>query len=101
MRFPDSRGDNRDILIEEDAWIGGGVMLLKKSMIGEGAIIGANSLVTGKVLPYSVYTGQPAKFVKPRFLTHRALLDYLEMMEKKYKFRSRYENSILESLYTG
>lgn len=101
MRFPDSRGDNRDIVIEEDAWIGGGVLLLKKSMIGEGAIIGANSLVTGSVLPYSVYVGQPAMFIKPRFDTHDALLEYLGMMERKYGFSSRYEDSVLEGLYAG
>ena len=101
MRFPDSRGDNRDIVIEEDAWIGSGVVLLKKSMIGEGAIIGANSLVTGSVLPYSVYVGQPARFIKPRFDTYRALLEYLRMMEGDYGFKSRYENSVLEKIYTG
>ena len=100
MRFPNSKGDNRDLIIEEDAWIGSGVVLLKKSMVGEGAIIGANSLVTGKVLPYSVYAGQPAKFIKPRFDTHSELLAYLEMMETDYEFTSRYEELFLKSLYT-
>ena len=99
MRFPGVKGDNRNIIIEEDAWIGSGVMLLKKSMIGEGAIVGASSLVNSSVLPYSVYAGQPARFIKPRFETYEALLKHLEMMKRKYAFTSRYDESVFKSLY--
>ena len=35
--------------------------------IGDGAIIGANSLVTKDVPPYSIVGGTPAKFIKYRF----------------------------------
>ena len=65
MRFNKKLGDNREIVIEDDTWIGHGSVLLKKSFIGEGTIVGANSVVNAKLLPYSVYVGHPAKFINP------------------------------------
>ncbi len=35
--------------------------------IGDGAIIAANSTVTKNIEPYTIYGGNPAKFIKKRF----------------------------------
>lgn len=99
MRFCKSLGDNRNIVIEQDAWIGSGTLMLKKSIIGEGAIVGANSLVNSKLLPYCVYVGQPAHFVKPRFNTFDDLCSHLEVMRKKYGHETIYSKEFLRNLY--
>ena len=57
--FAPSRGG---IIIEEDVWIGAGVTILDGAIIRKGAVIGANSLVSGEVAPYTINYGIPAKF---------------------------------------
>ncbi|KAF0318015.1 acetyltransferase [Colletotrichum asianum] len=50
--------------IEDDAWIGGGTIILPGVTIGKGSTIGAGSIVTKSIPPYSVAMGAPAKVVK-------------------------------------
>jgi acetyltransferase-like isoleucine patch superfamily enzyme len=52
------------IIIGDYAWINFNSIILKGVIIGEGAIIGAGSVVTKDVPPYTLYAGNPAKFVK-------------------------------------
>lgn len=52
------------IIIEDDCWIGTGVCILKDVVIGKHSVIGANSVVTKNVPPYSVSAGIPAKVIK-------------------------------------
>lgn len=99
MRFNRLHGNNNKIIIEHDAWIGHGSLLLKNAYVAEGTIIGAKSILTKKTLPYSIYAGQPAKFIKPRFDTFDDLKSYLHMMEERYNFSSKYNNEDLKSLY--
>ena len=47
-----------------DAWIGLNAVILKGVTIGEGAIVGATSVVTRDVPPYCVVVGNPARIVK-------------------------------------
>lgn len=49
------------IIIEDKAWIGFGVSILKGVHIGEGAVVAANSVVTGDVEPWTVVGGTPAR----------------------------------------
>lgn len=51
------------IIIEKDAWIGTGAVILPQVTIGEGAIIGANSLVHRDVPSFTVVGGVPAKYI--------------------------------------
>ena len=46
------------------AWIGAGSFILKGVTVGEGGIVGANSVVTKDVPPYTVVAGNPAVVVK-------------------------------------
>lgn len=46
------------------AWIGFGTIILKGVTIGEGAVVGAGSVVTKDVPPYTVVGGNPAKFIR-------------------------------------
>ncbi|GAA0670506.1 acyltransferase [Rheinheimera tangshanensis] len=52
------------IVIEDDVWIGFDCIILKGVTIGEGAIIGAGSVVRDNVAPWTVVAGNPAVFVK-------------------------------------
>lgn len=62
-----SKGDN---IIEDDVWIGYGVIIMSGIKIGKGTIIGAGSFVTKDVPPYSIVVGVPAKILKYRFNEH-------------------------------
>ena len=55
-----------DIVIEDDAWIGFGVIVLDGVRIGKGAVIGAGSVVRDSMPDYSIAAGIPARVVKMR-----------------------------------
>lgn len=48
-----------EVIIEDDVWIGTGVVVLPKVRIGKYSILGANTVVTKDVEPYSIVTGVP------------------------------------------
>ena len=51
-------------LVKKGASIGSGVTILANVVIGEGALVGAGSVVTKDVPPFSVVVGNPAKVVR-------------------------------------
>ena len=55
---------NAPIVIGDKVWIGFGATILKGVTIGEGAVIGACSVVTKDVAPYTVVAGNPAQVVR-------------------------------------
>lgn len=57
---------NKPIHVEEDCWIGYGVFLKRGVYVGRGAIIGAYSVVTKDVSPYSIHLGAPNREVGKR-----------------------------------
>lgn len=59
--------DKGDIVVGNDVWIGLEATIMPGVKIGDGAIIGAKSLVTRDVKPYTVVAGNPAKTIKKRF----------------------------------
>lgn len=59
-----SNVNSKPIVIKDDAWIGMNVIILKGVTIGEGAIVGAGSVVTKDVPAWTVVAGNPAKVVK-------------------------------------
>ncbi len=61
---PASKGD---IVIGNDVWICYGTMLLSGVTVGDGAVLGAGSVVTQKVPPYAIVAGNPAKVIRYRF----------------------------------
>lgn len=56
--------NSKPIKICNDAWIGMNVIILKGVTVGEGAIVGAGSVVTKNVPAWSVVAGNPARVVK-------------------------------------
>lgn len=58
--------DWKPVTIEDDVWIGSRVTILPGVHIGKGVIIGAGSVVTKDIPPYTIVAGNPAKIVKYR-----------------------------------
>ena len=57
----------KPLSIGNDVWIGANVTILRGVQIGDGAVIGANSLVNKDIPPYAIAVGNPAKVIKFRF----------------------------------
>ena len=53
----------RPVIIGEDAWIGGGAIILAGVTIGDRAIVGAGAVVTRDVAEDAVVVGNPARLV--------------------------------------
>ena len=58
--------EERPVIIGNDVWIGGRTIILPGVKIGNGAVIGAGSVVTKDVADYDVVAGNPARIIKNR-----------------------------------
>ncbi|ELR66519.1 Acetyltransferase [Photobacterium marinum] len=56
-----------DTVIGNDVWIGSECVIMPGVKIGDGAVIGARTVVTKDVDPYSVVVGNPGQAIKKRF----------------------------------
>lgn len=56
-----------DIIIGNDVWIGYEAVIMSGVTIGDGAIIGARSVVTKDIPPYTIVGGVPARQIRRRF----------------------------------
>lgn len=54
-------------VIEHDVYVGHGAIILPGVRISTGVVVGAGSVVTKDLEPYSVYAGNPARFIRHRF----------------------------------
>ena len=61
--FQPSKGG---IVIEEDVWLGAGVVVLDGAVIRQGAVIAAGSVVRGEVPAYEIHAGTPARRIGRR-----------------------------------
>jgi acetyltransferase-like isoleucine patch superfamily enzyme len=57
----------KNCLIGNDVWIGSHSIILRGVSIGDGAVIGAGSVVTKDIPPFAVVVGVPAKILRYRF----------------------------------
>lgn len=57
---------SRRTFIGHDTWIGNGAMIKPEVTLGDGAVVGAGSVVTKDVAPYTVVVGNPARLLRRR-----------------------------------
>jgi acetyltransferase-like isoleucine patch superfamily enzyme len=55
------------VFIGNDVWIGANCLIIDGVKIGDGAVIGANSVITKDVEPYLIVGGVPGKPIRKRF----------------------------------
>jgi acetyltransferase-like isoleucine patch superfamily enzyme len=95
-RMPEGKLYDKDVIVNEDVWIGMNVTLLSGVEIGRGAIIGAGSVCRCNIPAYSIVIGNPAKVIgfkfPPRIILEHEMSLYkeeerlsLEYLEKNYK----------------
>lgn len=58
---------NGDLTIGRNCYIGSNTIFSKSVKIGDGAVIGAGSVVTKDVPPYEIWAGVPAHFISKRY----------------------------------
>jgi len=75
------RPELKDTIVGDDVWVGAFSIIMAGVSIGTGAIIGAGSVVTKDVPPYTIFAGVPAKFIKMRFNEHEILV-HKKMLEQ-------------------
>ena len=63
---PDFADRGGDVVIGDRAWIGYGALILPGIKIGEGAVVGAGSVVTKDVQPFEIVAGNPARKIGER-----------------------------------
>ena len=70
----------RDLIhIGHGSWIGDSVIILPGASVGNGAVIGAGSIITKEIPDYAVAAGNPAKVIKFRF--PKFVQDFINSME--------------------
>ncbi len=58
---------DKNVVIEDDVWIGANAVILPGVKIGKGSVVGAGAIVTRDVPEYSIYTGANPLNIRPRF----------------------------------
>jgi len=86
---------DRDIIVEEDVWIGINVTLLNGAHIGRGCIVGAGCVISGEWPPYMVIAGNPARIIKPVF----SFDDIIRHEEKLYAPENRISIDSLKKIF--
>lgn len=86
---------DQDVIVEEDVWIGARVTIMAGSIVGRGSEIGGNTVIRGKVPPYSIMVGNPAKIVGFRFTPD----EIVEHEKSLYEENDRISLEILEKNY--
>lgn len=91
------KGLDKDVVVEEDVWIGVNVTLLSGVIVGRGATVAAGSVVTKSIPPYSLNGGIPCKFIKfywtiDEILDHEAQLYPEEERLSRVQLEEYFEN---------
>lgn len=90
-----------NIIIHEDCWIGAECMFLQHAEIGRGAIVGARSVVTKTLPPYSVIAGSPAKIIAARFNIEQIMAHEQLLYPEHERLSRTYLEELFDTHYQG
>lgn len=88
--------DDLPIVVNDDTWIGTGVIILKGVHVGRGAVIAAGSVVTHSIPPYAVVGGVPAQVIRFRWSLDEILAHEAAIYPGEKRLSPEYLSSILE-----
>lgn len=86
---------DKDVVVEEDVWVGCNVTLLSGVTIGRGATVAAGAVVTKSMPPYCVCGGVPCKFIKFAWTIDQIM----EHEAKLFSEEERYSREQLEEIF--
>lgn len=86
---------DKDVVVEEDVWIGCNVTLLSGITLGRSSVIAAGAVVTKDIPPYCIAGGVPAKFIKFKW-TKEQILQHEEQL---YAEEGRLSEETLDALF--
>ncbi|MFV0943006.1 CatB-related O-acetyltransferase [Bacillus pacificus] len=89
---------SEEVEIGHDVWIGSKSIIMPGIKVGNGAIIGAGSVVTKNVQPYEIVVGVPAKHLRFRF--DKEIIDYLEKL-KWWNLDENQMNKVKKFIHLG
>ena len=87
-------GYDKDVIVEEDAWLGCNVTLLSGVTVGRGAVVAAGAVVTKDIPPYAIAGGVPAKFIKFKWTKEQILEHEAELYPEKDRLSEEKLDSI-------
>jgi maltose O-acetyltransferase len=72
-----------DVKINDDVWVGCNTTILTGVEVGRGSVIGAGSVVTRSIPPYTIYVGNKNRTTYDRFDTNEIKLHEKQLKENK------------------
>lgn len=82
----------KDVIIEDDVWLGSNVTILPGVTIGRGAFIGAGAVIRKSIPPYSVVIGNPQQLIGFNLSPE----EIIEHERKLYSENNRLSRKVLE-----
>lgn len=97
IKNQEDRGNeyDKDVIVDEDVWIGARTTILPGVHVGRGCVIGAGTVLRNSTPPYSIVFGNPAKVVGFKFTPE----EIIEHEKALYPEEERLPLSILEKNY--
>lgn len=86
---------DKDVVVEEDVWIGCNVTLLSGAHLGRSAVIAAGAVVNSEIPPYCIAGGVPAKPIKFKW-TIEQILEHESVL---YPEGERFSREELERIF--
>ena len=86
---------DRDVIVEEDVWIGCNVTLLSGVTIGRGSTLAAGAVVTHSIPPYCIAGGVPAKVIK----FYWTIDEILQHESNLYPESERFDRETLQQIF--
>lgn len=89
-------GYDKEVVIEEDVWIGSRVTILMGVTVGRGSTIAAGAVVSKDVPPYSIVGGVPAKFIKFQWTIDEIIEHEAKLYPENQRFTRKQLYDIVE-----